>query len=108
MRKVPCFNALIENVVITNRDTEVLTDYWGTIFQDHNVAYNKKNMRIMFEHSGNRLGGKIAFCDHNSAMRPCGLWATAATLSLALVPKYDEAFPLPDFMVHNRNFINSP
>lgn len=99
MKKVLCFNSIIENAVITNRDKEVLTDYRGTFFQDHNVAPNIIDMRIMFEHSGNRQGDKTAICGCNSTICACVFGVATMTLNVALMPSFDETFYLPDTLL---------
>ena len=82
MDNYPCFNEIIENSVINNRDLDALTDYKGATLQYHDVARKIEKLHILFENCGVQKGDKIALCGRNSSQ-----WAVAflATLTYGAV-----------------------
>jgi long-chain acyl-CoA synthetase len=82
METIPSFNSILEKSVISNWDSDALTDYKGITLQYKDVARKIEKLHIMFENSGVQKGDKIALCGRNSAS-----WAVAflATLTYGAV-----------------------
>lgn len=80
--EIQSFNELIEKSIISNWDSDALTDFKGATLQYHDVARKIEKLHIMFENSGVQPGDKIALCGRNSAS-----WAVAflATLTYGAV-----------------------
>ena len=68
MEKVPSFNALIENAIISHWDRDALTDYKGVTLQYHDVARKIEKLHIMFNYSGIKPGDRIAICGRNTRL----------------------------------------
>ncbi len=80
--EIQSFNELIEKSIISNWDSDALTDFKGAILQYHDVARKIEKLHIMFENSGVQPGDKIALCGRNSA---CWAVAFLATLTYGAV-----------------------
>ena len=80
--EIQSFNELIEKSIISNWDSDALTDFKGATLQYHDVARKIEKLRIMFENSGVQPGDKIALCGRNSA---CWAVAFLATLTYGAV-----------------------
>ena len=92
MEKVPSFNALIENAIITHWDRDALTDYKGVTLQYHDVARKIEKLHIMFNYSGIKPGDRIAICGRNSSLWACAFLATV-TYGAVVVPIQHEFTP---------------
>lgn len=92
MEKVPSFNALIENAIITHWDRDALTDYKGVTLQYHDVARKIEKLHIMFNYSGIKPGDRIAICGRNSSPWACAFLATV-TYGAVVVPIQHEFTP---------------
>lgn len=92
MEKVPSFNALIENAIITHWDRDALTDYKGVTLQYHDVARKIEKLHIMFNYSGIKPGDRIAICGRNSSLWACAFLATV-TYGAVIVPIQHEFTP---------------
>lgn len=92
MKKVPSFNALIENAIITHWDRDALTDYKGVTLQYHDVARKIEKLHIMFNYSGIKPGDRIAICGRNSSPWACAFLATV-TYGAVVVPIQHEFTP---------------
>ena len=68
--------------IISNWDSDALTDFKGATLQYHDVARKIEKLHIMFENSGVQPGDKIALCGRNSA---CWAVAFLATLTYGAV-----------------------
>ncbi len=80
--EIQSFNELIEKSIISNWDSDALTDFKGATLQYHDVARKIEKLHIMFENSGVQPGDKIALCGRNSA---CWAVAFLATLTYGAV-----------------------
>lgn len=80
--EIQSFNELIEKSIISNWDSDALTDFKGATLQYHDVARKIEKLHIMFENSGVLPGDKIALCGRNSA---CWAVAFLATLTYGAV-----------------------
>ena len=80
--EIQSFNELIEKSIISNWDSDALTDFKGATLQYHDVARKIEKLHIMFENSGVVPGDKIALCGRNSA---CWAVAFLATLTYGAV-----------------------
>lgn len=80
--EIQSFNELIEKSIISNWDSDALTDFKGATLQYHDVARKIEKLHIMFENSGVQSGDKIALCGRNSA---CWAVAFLATLTYGAV-----------------------
>lgn len=82
MKKIPSFNACIEESIKNYWDLDALTDYKGATLQYQDVARKIEKLHILFEHSGVRQGDRIALCGRNMSN-----WAVSflATLTYGAV-----------------------
>ena len=80
--EIQSFNELIEKSIISNWDSDALTDFKGATLQYHDVARKIEKLHIMFENSGVQPGDKIALCGRNSA---CWAVSFLATLTYGAV-----------------------
>ena len=80
--EIVSFNSLIEKSIVSNWDSDALTDFKGATLQYHDVARKIEKLHIMFENSGVQPGDKIALCGRNSA---CWAVAFLATLTYGAV-----------------------
>ena len=70
--EIQSFNELIEKSIISNWDSDALTDFKGATLQYHDVARKIEKLHIVFENSGLMPGDKVALCGRNSSH-----WAVA-------------------------------
>ncbi len=82
MKKIPSFNACIEETIKSHWELDALTDYKGATLQYQDVARKIEKLHILFENSGVKQGDKIALCGRNMSN-----WAVAflATLTYGAV-----------------------
>ncbi len=82
MKKIPSFNARIEESIKSHWELDALTDYKGATLQYQDVARKIEKLHILFENSGIQHGDKIALCGRNMSN-----WAVAflATLTYGAV-----------------------
>src|SRR5574344_2491851 len=82
MKKIPSFNARIEESIKSHWNLDALTDYKGATLQYQDVARKIEKLHILFENSGIQHGDKIALCGRNMSN-----WAVAflATLTYGAV-----------------------
>lgn len=82
MKKIPSFNACIEEAIQNFWNLDALTDYKGATLQYQDVARKIEKLHIIFENSGIKQGDKIALCGRNMSN-----WAVAflATLTYGAV-----------------------
>jgi len=67
MNKGSSFNEYIRKTIISNWDSNALTDYEGATLQFHDVARKIAKLHIAFETCGILPGDKIAICGRNSS-----------------------------------------
>lgn len=82
MKKIPSFNACIEDSIKSYWQLDALTDYKGATLQYQDVARKIEKLHILFENSGIKRGDRIALCGRNMSH-----WAVAflATLTYGAV-----------------------
>src|SRR5574344_1426892 len=82
MKKIPSFNARIEESIKSHWNLDALTDYKGATLQYQDVARKIEQLHILFENCGLQKGDKIALCGRNMSN-----WAVAflATLTYGAV-----------------------
>lgn len=82
MKKIPSFNACIEESIKNHWELDALTDYKGATLQYQDVARKIEKLHILFENSGIRQGDRVALCGRNMSN-----WAVAflATLTYGAV-----------------------
>lgn len=61
------FNEYIYKAIISNWNSDALTDYQGQTLQYHDVARKIEKLHILFENCNIKKGDKIAICGRNSA-----------------------------------------
>ena len=61
------FNEYIQKAIVSNWNSNALSDYQGQTLQFHDVARKIGKLHIVFETCGIQPGDKIAICGRNSA-----------------------------------------
>ena len=77
MKKIPSFNACIEESIKNHWELDALTDYKGATLQYQDVARKIEKLHILFENSGIRQGDRVALCGLNMSN-----WAVAFLATL--------------------------